>query len=142
MSCCKKRVDDLREAAEARKLSMPLRNLDLIVVAKDEANRVPSMNYGFKHQTARDVWGLLDCFDRAEQMTAYEFDAYDTLGEDECDRQGIETLHDMFGTDFAVAFYRRKEVLIAKHELQDAQQELRRAQKRVEDLQKIIDENS
>lgn len=130
------RIDAILNASEERKLSMPARNLDLIVIANED--RDPSLNYGMKGKTVLEIGGLLDCFDRAEQMTSYEFDAYETLGEDECDRQEIETLHDMFGTEWAEAFYKRKNSLIAKSRLLELYAERRTLTQEIEKYEAML----
>jgi hypothetical protein len=110
-------MDQMSRAAEDRKMSLPWRNQGLVVIPRNEG-RVETMNYEIGTNTAQNLFYQgFDCFTRAEQMTAYEFDAYDTLGDEMCDRQGIETLHDMFGTDWAERFYRRKNLLITRSQL-------------------------
>lgn len=110
-------------------------NLNLIVIANNK-DRVKSMNYhGFQGMTAAEVGGLLDAFDRAEQMTAYEFDAYDTLGNEECDRQGIQTLHNMFGKEWADAFFKRKKSLIARMQLEELYEERRSLTRLIDELE-------
>ncbi len=97
-------------------MSMPERNLDLVVIAKD-SDRDDSMNYALSAIPAGEI--DFSIFIRPEQMTAYEFDAYDTLGDDECERQEIDTLYDLFGTEWAERFYRRKNHLLATVRVQD-----------------------
>ncbi len=96
------------------------RNMDMIVLTDDE-NTVKEMRYSktLSSIPVREVQSLFGVFDRAEQMTAFEFNAYTTLGEAQCDAQGINTLEDMFGTEFSDAFYKRKNFLIAQHRLKE-----------------------
>jgi len=128
------RRDEIEAAAQARRLSMPPRNLDLVVLPQNDDDRPRAMK-GLK---AGEVRRLFDCFDTAEQMANYEFDAYGTLGDAECDRQGIETLHDMFGTEFAEVFYRKKNALIAREEIPELGREVARLQSQIERKLKII----
>jgi hypothetical protein len=129
--------EELRAATEARKLTMPDRNLDLVVVA-EPGDRVETMNYDMGGKTAGEVRHLFHEFERGEQMTAYEFDAYATLGEDECDRLGIETLHDMFGADFAEAFYRCKNSLNAQSVIDDLEQQRSKIEREIAKQRKIV----
>lgn len=118
--------------ADARKLNMPARNLDFRVTQRAEWSKYSPT---FNDIMVANVGLLLDCFDDAEHMTAFEFDAYETMGPEELDRQGIETLHDMFGTEWAEAFYKRKNHLISKHELEELYRQRARLNAKIADLE-------
>jgi hypothetical protein len=118
--------DRLIDEMRAREGGCRARNLDLKVV-----KTYP------KEWTQEDIDGSPNAFDigknngrspseivwsdfvRAEEMSNYEFAAYAILGDEECDRQGIDTLYDMFGTEFATTFFKRRKQLIAQSEMFD-----------------------
>jgi hypothetical protein len=126
------RRDAILAEAEARKLNMPARNLDFRVTHRAEWSKYSPT---FNDIMVANVGLLLDCFDDAEDMTSFEFDAYETMGPEELDRQGIETLHDMFGTEWAEAFYKRKNHLITKHDLEDLYRERAKLNAEIEKLE-------
>lgn len=128
----------LIDEGAARGPTMPARNLDLIVVRTFPKEWTPSDIQGNEDSfdlganDGRPVAEIdLALFTEAEQMTNYEFAAYEILGDEECDRQGIDTLFDMFGAEFATAFYKRKTQLIAQSDLVDLYKQL-------EDLKALI----
>lgn len=102
----------MNEIAE-RIRSSPPRNLDLIVIPFGDEPIVPAL----QDVKAGDVVNNLLLFTDAAQMVDYEFAAYELLGDEECDRQGIDTIYDMFGTEWATAFDKRREYLIIRFDL-------------------------
>lgn len=113
-----------------RMMSMPDRNLDLVVRPSNDGR------YMMAGLAVKDI--VIEAFDNPSQMTRYEFDAYATLGDDECERQGIETLYDMFGTDFAARFFRRKNFLIARMEVEKLYIERRKIAAAIDKLEEEI----
>lgn len=118
--------DRLIDESRAREQHCAPRNLDLKVVktypkewtAADIEANPDSCTIGLNDGRSPNeiVW---EDFHTAYEMTNYEFAAYQILGDEECDRQGIDTLYDMFGTEFANRFYKRKNQLIAQSDLVD-----------------------
>ena len=107
--------DRLIDASREREQNCKPRNLDLKVVrtfpkdwtADDIAGSPDACKIGLNdgRSPKEVVWAD---FHEPEEMTNYEFAAYAILGDEECNRQGIDTLYDMFGTEFANRFYKRK----------------------------------
>jgi hypothetical protein len=134
----------LIDEQHARASSMPSRNLDLIVVRTFPKDWLPSdiegneERFSLGDNDGRSPSNIrLMAFTEAEQMSNYEFAAYEILGAEECDRQGIDTLHDMFGTEFATAFYKRKTQLIAKADLVEAYAERDKLNERIAELEEL-----
>jgi len=100
------------------------RNLDLVVIKtfpkewtpEEIAINANSCDIGLNDGCSPNeiVW---EDFVTAVEMTNYEFAAYEIVGDEELDRQGVDTLNDLFGTEFATRFYKRKHQLIAQHRL-------------------------
>lgn len=136
-------MDMMTKDAEERKMSRPWANQSLVVTGSDN-DRVASMNYNNSAgATAQNLYYQgFDLFKRAEQMTAYEFDSYATLGDEECDRRGIETLHDMYGTEWAEKFYRRKNYLLVKANLDHLRVERDALDKLIKDQEESLREYS
>lgn len=61
----------------------------------------------------------LNAFTAAAAMTEWEMAAYEAYGHDRCDDEGIWTLDDLFGRDFARRFRGRKNRLRLLDELRD-----------------------
>lgn len=59
----------------------------------------------------------LEAFACAGDMTDYEMSIYETIGDDELDRLGVETLNDLYGDEWANAFFKVKNRLLAKSQL-------------------------
>jgi hypothetical protein len=77
----------------------------------------------------------LSTFTDAIQMTNYEFGAYETYGDARCDVENVQTLDDLFGSEFAERFFKRKRQLIAKFHLNVANLELEELQARIAHLE-------
>ena len=90
------------------------RNLDVKVV-KGAGGITNEVSFDVGDVSARDL--DLQRFNKAFEMTDYEFDAYATFGDEELNRQGVQTLHDLFGKEWADAFYKRKNGLITSEKL-------------------------
>lgn len=133
-------IAEMRAASEERKKNTPSRNQNMIVRARNEG-RDESMNYDIGELTAQNIFYRgFRMFTHAAQMTGYETDAYEMLGEDECDRRGIETLYDLFGTEWAQRFFAFKASLNAKLELADAIAEREALDLEIKRLRDIIAE--
>jgi len=61
----------------------------------------------------------INYFDKAEEMTNWEFAAYDAYTQQRCEAERIGFLADLFGKDFSDAFYARKDSLIIDAEMRD-----------------------
>lgn len=107
------RTAQLTNEIAERMRSSPPRNLDLIVIPFGDEPIVPAL----QDVKAGDVVNNLLLFTDAAQMVDYEFAAYELLGDEECDRQGIDTIYDMFGTEWATLFDKRREYLIIRFDL-------------------------
>jgi hypothetical protein len=133
------RITAMRQAAEARMMSIAPRRLDMVVVQQND-DRDAVMNWSMGGMKVSEIEGCLDAFERAEQMTSFEFDAYETFGQAACNAEGIETLHDLFGTRFAEAFFLRKKFLILDADRRDAVVEVALAQLRLDRIEAKITE--
>lgn len=118
-------------------MSKEPRNMDLIVRhGPDDFGA--SAHFDFGDRTVGEVANMFDKFDHPSQMTAFEFSAYAAYGDDECNRDDILTLEDLFGTEFHDAFFERKNYLLDMDNLQELYEEREQITKRINSLEKKL----
>jgi hypothetical protein len=109
-----------------------LLNGDLVVANYIAFPDNPSMTYEVVLPWIGPVKELdLSVFTQPAQMTAWEYAAYHAYGDDACERDGINTLEDLFGTDFWLNFIARKNQMIALQQVKLAEAALDFAKRRL-----------
>ena len=114
-----------------KKVRQAARNLDL-VVSVESLTETPD---GLMPATLD-----LSIFEEAASMTMWEMACYTSYGMKRCEAEGIDTLEDLFGTNFSEDFFERKNMLIAKMQIDDLIRERDELQALVSQKQKIIDD--
>ena len=115
-------------------MPIPLNSFDLIVT-RCRRSKYPT---AFNKLPVRAVWSLLEAFDSPEDMAAFEMDAYETVGLDECRQKSITNLSQLFNSEFADAFHKHQNFLATKRKLAELYNARQRLSAEIDKLEALL----
>jgi hypothetical protein len=80
----------------------------------------------------------LAVFEKPEEMTDWEYAAYEAYTETRCNAENIWSLTDLFGEEFSIRFFNRKHKLLAAERIQTLLAEKEEIEKQLTRLAEIM----